>query len=353
MDLAVEPRQFGHFDPERAGVPQRFAPNGLDFHFLTRLPVHHGGGAIGSHRTGALDLEICVAGIDGVSDGSGDANNFFHQSPASSQLARVAEDEVGGHPPGGDSESIEGDVPNQFAPTFGGEIFHQVGFDPTGLERLDEGPGAGCGGALKLAKGKRPVSCVIDAGRGAAGQTDKAESAEDPLGSEVLGQKFLAAQAILEREDGGLRAEKRGEEFGEMGTGRGFYGHDDQIDRADFGRRLKNIRLVNPSAPDPDPDHVHVHVYIRCCGQHPTILLVGDSSDQGVGRNPIGAFGEEGTAINVKGKGMTPFVRSAIEVQSSESDAALPHVERERGFIKQLDGDFIKRLSSIPFGHQR
>jgi hypothetical protein len=74
----------------------------------------------------------------------------------------------------------------------------------------------------------------VAGGRGI--QTDEAEAAEDTWRAEVLGEEFIRAEAVLEREQSGVVVKQRWEVSEESGILRSLQRDDDEITRADIAR---------------------------------------------------------------------------------------------------------------------
>ena len=75
--------------------------------------------------------------------------------------------------------------------------------------------------------------------RGAIGR-DERQAADDAVGAEKSGQRFVRTQSVLQRQKGGLRSEQGWEKSVKLAIGRRFEGDDHEIDRADLGGRAVN-----------------------------------------------------------------------------------------------------------------
>jgi hypothetical protein len=122
-----------------------------------------------------------------------------------------------------------------------GEIIGDFAHDARVFEHAGEVVGAWLGPALKLAEHDEAVVEVLDhAGRDAV-QTDEAQAAEDLRGRKKFRECLLVAEAVLQGEHGGVRADERREQSGKFTVGRGLERDDHQIANADLLRRAGGV----------------------------------------------------------------------------------------------------------------
>ena len=76
-------------------------------------------------------------------------------------------------------------------------------------------------------------------------------------------------------------------------------------------------------------------------------LRRGHAGREGVGRNPVGALGEDRHAVDDEGERLAPFVRLAPQLERAQADLVRPGVERPIAG-GQLDFDPIERLGAEP-----
>ena len=124
-------RDFG-----TAGLALGFVENGVEFHRATHLEVDHCRGSVGSHGDGADELGVGVGGVDGMTQCRGHGDGLAHEvagdgapggrlqnilgrersAKGLSGLSSPVRDAVEACRTG-DAETIEGNVPDELAPT--------------------------------------------------------------------------------------------------------------------------------------------------------------------------------------------------------------------------------------------
>src|SRR5690606_20908201 len=80
---------------------------------------------------------------------------------------------------------------------------------------------------------------------------------------------------------------------------------------------VKGVVLINAAAPHAQ----HVHVGGGSIHQQTAVIVGGQARDEGIRRNPVGAFGEERHAVDGELERFAPFVRVTIQPQSPQTDA--------------------------------
>jgi len=224
------------------GLAEGFAPDGFDFEFAPGEVVDEGGGFVGPHGAGAFDLVVGGFDGDGVPEFPGDGDGFEHECAAADFERRVGEDAVDGEVVFGDGESVEGNVPDEFAPALLNEILHGAGLDAGFGEGIDDGMCAREGRAAEFADGQGAVVEVADAGGAFAGEADEAEAAEDAIFAGEAGEELFVAESVLEREQEGVGTDEGREERGDYGVLCGLEGDENEVADADAGGGGMDLR---------------------------------------------------------------------------------------------------------------
>lgn len=136
---------------------------------------------------------------------------------------------MGVNAPRGDGESVERDVPNQFAPAGERQAGFKLAGDLSGIEGIGYGLGAWLGFAQVFGNGDQSLGAVIDDARGESVDAHKAKAAKDTLRPEVSGKEILVAETILQGEDECILVKKRRQDVGQDVVGGGLEGDDDEI----------------------------------------------------------------------------------------------------------------------------
>src|SRR5882724_1719730 len=106
------------------------------------------------------------------------------------------------------------------------------------------------------------------------------------------------------------------------------------------------IALVNPSTPY--PNHVHVDRYGAA-----EVTRVGfaiETGDKTMSRNPVGAFCENGPAIDYELKCFAGRIGVPVEFNGSQADPSFPTAKDGSVGANGFDLEGIKRLSALAVG---
>jgi len=227
--------QGGGVDAGGAGAAEGLAPDGFEFDFAAGEVVDEARGAVGAHGRGDAELFVNERVGDRYAVSGGGALDVVHERAGAGDERGIGADAVGGEAAGGDSEAVEGDVPDEFTPTGGADVVGELDADSGGFEGVGETTGAVGDGAGKFAEDDEAGAVDGDFGGGGSSGADDAEGAENALGADEGGEVFVGAEAVLDGEDGGVGVEERGEESGEGGVGGGLECDEDEVDGPDVG----------------------------------------------------------------------------------------------------------------------
>ena len=158
------------------------------------------------------------------------------------------------------AEAVERNVPNKFFPMGMSQVFGNGTGDASLTKVFGELMSARLWRALKFAENDFTMISVPDDAGFDAIEADKAKTAENSLRRDELGEGFFVSKPILQREDGGGRANERGKQISELLVRSRFQADKDEVADANFlgragahGMDAKiSLGTVNENAIAPD-----------------------------------------------------------------------------------------------------
>jgi len=191
---------------------------------------------------GATNLHVGVFVLNRVTEHLRRTDNLQHERTTLCELPRITKDPIGRESTARYSKAIEGNIPDKFPPSLAGQIIQRVSNDPGTFEGARDLFGARLPSTMEFPNGKRPSTYVHDMRWREASETNKAEPPENTVRAEMLSQKFLISQAILQGEDRRCAMKQRRNQLGKEKAGSCFHRDDHEVADTHFGRRAEDFR---------------------------------------------------------------------------------------------------------------
>src|SRR6266540_628365 len=234
-------------------LPEWFEEEAFQFERLAALEIDQGRGLVCAHCSGALDVHLHDGLVELEAERLGGVDDFEHQLADDFAPAGIGQEFVGGETraarsdgtaarepfeaaTAGDAQAVERNIPDELLPMGAGEVVGDVAGDAGALKHGAKVVRARLGPAPELAEHDAPVVDVLHDSRSDAIEADETKPAQDLFRLEKGGELFLVAQAVLECQQRGARADQRREKLRKLLIGSGLQRNDDEVGDANLTR---------------------------------------------------------------------------------------------------------------------